>query len=226
MFFLVLIINSTYLLSQKTLKQDTGFITPRSFNSTTLNELKKQEDFQYNKTHEPVISLWDKFWNWVWWKAGQLLSTKQGRITVWSVLIIMGIAIMIFFVVKLSGMDQEGLFGRSNKDLQPYTLSQNDIHKISFDDEIEKAANNADYRLATRLQYLRALKRLSDKRQIDWKLNKTNNDYLFEIAGKPFHDIFRGLTFNFEHIWYGGKQISKGHFLEISEKFQQFNNQV
>lgn len=226
MFFLLLTVNGTCLWSQKLLKKDTGFITPRSFNSAALNELRKEKDFQYNKTREPVISLWDKFWNWVWWKAGQLLSTKQGRITIWSVLVIMGIAIMIFFVVRLSVMDQEGLFGRSNKDLQPYTLFQNDINNISFDDEIEKAVNNADYRLATRLQYLQALKKLSDKQHINWQLNKTNNDYLLETARKPFNDSFTGLTFNFEHIWYGGKQISKEHFVKMSEKFQQFNKQL
>ncbi len=225
-FFLLLIINCTCLLCQPRLKKDTTFITPRSFNSTALKELKNDKDFQYNRYHEPALSLWDKFWNWVWWKAGQLLSTKKGRITVWSILILLAVILIVLSVIKITGMDQEGLFGRNSKGLLKYGLSEDDIHNISFDEEIAKAISNLNYRLATRLEYLKALKNLSDKSQIDWQINKTNTDYVFETAGKPFSEMFITLTQKFEHIWYGGQQISREHFFEISSKFQQFNKQV
>src|SRR5258706_7330268 len=224
--FSLLIVNSTCLLSQTKLNHDTAFITSRSFNSDALKELKSKKDFQYNKSAEPALSLWDKFWNWFWWKIAQLLGTRSGRITIWSLLIILGIAVIIFFVIKVAGMNRGGLFGRSSSGLQKYTLSQNDIHQISFEDEIEKAINNGNYRLATRLQYLQALKNLSDRGYIEWRINKTNTDYLTEITGKPFNDMFTMLTFNFEYIWYGLKQVSKEEFLEIRQQFQQFNNQV
>lgn len=226
LFFLLLIINSTNLLSQTNLKRDTAYITPRSFNNYALKELKTKKDFQYNKSQESVQSLWDKFWNWVWGKVSQLLRTRGGRITIWSVLIILAIAVIVFFVIKITGMDQDGLFGRSSKGLQKYTLSRNDIHQISFHDAIENAISNGNYRLATRLQYLQALKKLSDEGYIEWRINKTNTDYLAEITGKPFNDMFTILTFNFEYIWYGEKQVSREQFLEIREQFQQFNNQV
>ena len=123
-------------------------------------------------------------------------------------------------------MDRDGLFGRTSKELQKYSLSQNDIHGISFDDAIEEAINDGNYRLATRLQYLQALKNLSDKGYIDWRINKTNSDYLAEISGRPFNNMFSRLTFNFEYTWYGEMQVSKEQFSDIRSQFQQFNNQV
>ena len=226
LFFLLLLFSSICLPSQTRLKGDSAYIEPRSFNNAALKELKSKRDFQYNRSNEPALSLWDKFWNWFWWKVGQLLRTKEGRITAWSILIILSVVVVIYFVFKVTGMSQDGLFGRSSKGLQNYRLSQNDIHLISFDDEIEKAISNGNYRLATRLQYLQALKNLSDKGYIDWRINKTNNDYLAEVAGKSFNAMFTMLTFNFEYIWYGEKQVNREQFLEIRQQFQQFNNEV
>ena len=226
LFFLLLFINSTCLLSQTKLKQDTVPIEVRSFNNTALENFKSKRDFQYNRSREPALSLWQKFWNWFWWKIDQILRTKAGRMTFWSVLIILAIFIVVYFVVKITGMSQDGLFGRSSKGLQSYRLSQDNIHHISFEDEIEKALSNGNYRLATRLQYLQALKKLSDKGYIEWRINKTNSDYLTEIAGKSFTDIFAVLTYNFEYTWYGENQVNREQFLEIRRQFQQFNNQV
>lgn len=224
--FFLMAISSTCLFSQTNLKRDTAYIASRSFNANALKEFKSNKDFQYDTYREPVQSLWQKFWSWVWWKVGQLLSTKEGITTAWVVLIILSIAVIVYFAIKITGIGQDGLFGRSNKGLQKYTLSQNDIHLIPFNDAIEKAINNGDYRLATRLYYLQALKKLSDKGYIEWRINKTNTDYLREITGKPFNDMFILLTFNFEYTWYGEKQVSREQFSEIRERFQQFNNQV
>lgn len=226
LFFLLLLINSTCTFSQTNVNRDTSYIESRSFNNASIKELKRNPDFQYTRYKEPPLSLWDKFWNWFWWRIGQLLRTKGGRITVWSLLVFLAIAVVIYFVVKVTGMDQNGLFGRSSRGLQNYGSSQNDIHHISFDSEIEKAISNGNYRLATRLQYLQALKNLSDRGHIEWRINKTNTDYVSEISGKPFSDMFTTLTFDFEYIWYGERQVSREQFFEIKSQFQQFYNKV
>jgi len=118
------------------------------------------------------------------------------------------------------------LFARKNTGVQSYNISSADINKISFEDEIKKALNSGNYRLAIRLQYLQALKKLSDKSYINWLINKTNSDYISETKGKAFNEMFINLTKNFEYIWYGEKQISKEQFLEIKDQYQQFNSQL
>jgi hypothetical protein len=146
--------------------------------------------------------------------------------TVWSILILLAIVVVTYFVVKVTGMDQNGLFGRSTKGLKNYELSQTDIHHISFDNEIKKAIGSGNYRLAIRLQYLQALKNLSDNGHIEWRINKTNTDYVVETNGKPFNNVFATLTSNFEYAWYGEKRVSKEQFLELQNEFQQFYKQV
>ena len=226
LFFLLLLINSTCLLSQTKLKQDSSAIEIRSFNNTAIKNFKSNRDFQYNRATEPPLSLWQRFWNWFWWKISQVLKTKAGRMTFWSLLIVVAIYIVVYFVFKITGMSRDGIFGRSSKGLQNYKVSQDNIHRISFEDEIEKALSNGNYRLATRLQYLQALKKLSDKGFIEWRINKTNSDYLAEVAGKSFSDLFTTLTYDFEYTWYGENQVNREQFLEIKHQFQQFNNRV
>lgn len=229
LFFLLVILSNTCLFSQKALKRDTGYIASRAMDNNALKELKNSGDFRYDKSPE-VLNLWDRFWNWFWWKVRQLLSnllkTRNGRITFWSVLIVSAVIIIVFAIMKLTGVDKNGLFGRSSGSPGKYSLLQDDINLISFEDAIEKAINDGNYRLATRLHYLQALKNLSDNGYIDWRINKTNTDYLREITGKPFRDMFGTLTFNFEYSWYGERQLSKEQFLEIRKKFQQFNSQL
>lgn len=226
LFLFLFLISSACVSSQAKLRRDTAHILPRSFNNNSLESFKSNKDFQYNKFQEPPLSLWDKFWNWIWYKISQLLKTRNGRVTFWSLLIILGIAIIVFFVVKITGMGQGSLFARNSKGLMKYSLSQNDINHISFDEEIEKAINNKNYRLAIRLQYLQALKKLSDKGYINWRINKTNTDYLNETSGKSFNGMFKKLTLNFEYTWYGERQLSHENFLELSQQFQQFNTQL
>ncbi|MEO6330656.1 MAG: hypothetical protein ABIO55_17110 [Ginsengibacter sp.] len=226
LFLLLFVIHAACLFSQTRLKRDSSYIQQRSFNNTALKQLKGQKEFQYNKSQEPAMSIWDKFWNWFWFKAYQLLGTKGGRTTFWIIVIMAGVTVIIYFIVKIAGMDQNSFFGRSSKVLQNNNVLQHDIHHISFDDEIEKAITTGNFRLAIRLQYLQSLKKLSDKGHIDWRINKTNTDYVAEIAGKPFNDMFTRLTFNFEYTWYGEKQVNGEEFSEIRYHFQQFNNQV
>ena len=83
-----------------------------------------------------------------------------------------------------------------------------------------------NFRLAVRLQYLQVLKKLSDKGYIDWRINKTNTDYVDEIKSKSFSGMFTRLTFDFEYVWYGEKQVNQEEFFEIRQQFQQFNKQV
>ncbi|HKG69709.1 MAG TPA: hypothetical protein VKA92_12630, partial [Segetibacter sp.] len=83
-----------------------------------------------------------------------------------------------------------------------------------------------NFRLATRLLYLQSLKILSDKGYIQWQLNKSNNDYIREVTGKPWHSLFKKLTYSFEYTWYGEMNLANDEFQNLQVQFQQFNNQL
>ena len=222
----VLLFTGKLSFAQMTVHIDTAHIEGRAFKKETLNALKQDKTFQYKQLQEPPVSLWDRFWNWFWWKVGQILRTREGKTTMWTLFTIFGVAMIVFFVMKVTGMNKDGLFGRNSQGGLRYTTGSEDIHQISFDEAIDHAIADGNYRLATRYLYLQVLKKLSDKGFIQWQLNKTNTDYLLEVAAKPWHQVFRMLTYNFEYTWYGEIPVSHDSFQELRNQFQQFNNQL
>lgn len=223
--FLMLLFTAE-VFAQTGVQKDEGFVEARSLDKAALSKLKKDRDFQYDRSALPVENLWDKFWRWFWWKVSQILATKEGRTTLWTLFIVFGIAMIAFFVMKVTGMSKAGLFGRSSNAGLNYTTTSEDIHGIAFDAAIDQAIADGNYRLAIRLMYLQALKSLSDKGYIQWQINKTNTDYLFEVSAKPWYPVFRILTYSFEYTWYGETPVSRDRFQDLRNQFQQFNNQL
>lgn len=227
-FFIIIIffINCNFLFAKKQLQTDTSDVVLRSFNYNKLQELKKDKDFQYDHLAEPPESLWERFWNWIWFRLHEIMRTKSGRRTVWTIMIASGIAAIVFFIMKVMGMSSGGLFARDGGSGLPYYAEAEDINRISFEDAIKEAIETKNYRVATRLLYLQSLKKLADKGYIQWQLNKTNSDYIIEVAGKPWQSLFKKLTYSFEYTWYGEMSLANDEFEHLQVQFQQFNNQL
>lgn len=226
--FLIFFISFIYEFSiaQKQPVNDSSNVVVRSFNNIELREFKNDKDFQYELSKEPSKSLWEKFWEWFWWKVSEIMRTKTGRTTVWTLLITAGLAAITFFVIKVMGMNNGGLFSRNAASELAYTTETEDINRISFDDAIKEAVANMNFRLAIRLLYLQSLKQLSDKGYIQWQFNKSNSDYIKEVSGKSWQSLFKKLTYSFEYTWYGEMNLSNEEFQNLQVQFQQFNNQL
>jgi hypothetical protein len=210
--------------AQQQVHADTSAVQVRSINSGALQAYKKDPQFQYEKVVEPQLSLWDRFWRWFWWNVDQLLSTRSGKNTFWSILAIIGMAIISFFIYKVMQMNKAGLFVRSGNKGLDFSVGHEDIHQIAFDEEIRDAIDAGKYRLAVRLLYLQSLKILSDNNYIDWRINKTNLDYVREVAQKPWQSLFSQLTYQFEYVWYGETDIAKERFDNLHQSFKQLHN--
>ncbi len=213
-------------LGQPAVKMDTAAITARSFNKNALASLKNQKAFRYDSLTEPAVSFWDRFWNWFWFKVDQLLSTKGGKTTLWTLLYLFAGSMLVFFLFKITGMNKALLFGRGAGKGLAYTTSSEDINTIAFDDAVANAVSMGNYRLAVRLLYLQVLKNLSDRNIIQWQINKTNTDYVHEVEGKLWSPSFKKLTQNFEYTWYGETYIDSDTYQNIHGQFTQFNNQL
>jgi hypothetical protein len=204
----------------------TTIIEVRSFSSAALDVLKKDQSFQYDNAKEPTMSLWDKFWGWFWWKVRELFETKRGRTTVWAVFIVLGALVLGYAVYKIRKMNRAGVFVRGNGSGLDYKVGHEDIHQISFNEAIEEAIGNKNFRLAVRLLYLQTLKTLADRNLIDWRINKTNSDYVKEVAEKPWQALFSKLTIQFEYAWYGETNVNADRFETLRQAFKQLHNQV
>ncbi len=207
-------------------KTDTTKITVRNFNLQKIGALKSQKNFIYDDVAPPSQSLWERFWSWLWDVIEGIFNDKvSGRAVKYGVLLILA-AVVIFIAFKLIGADLNWFSKKPKSVPIPYTEGEENIHEINFSDEIERAVDQGNYRLAVRLFYLSSLKALTDKNLIHWQPEKTNHAYLLELKDEGKRHLFSELTRQFEYVWYGEFELSSARFTAIRTSFEQFNSRL
>ncbi|MBB2146584.1 hypothetical protein GM921_13865 [Pedobacter sp. LMG 31464] len=208
------------------LKSDSSKVDLRKFDETAVKKYSVQKDFIYDDVAPQSLSLWDRFWRWIWRLINNIFSGGITGSIIKYVLIAVVIAIVVFAVIKLIGLDYKFLTGKSKAVAIPFEESLENIHEIDFDEQIDFALQNGNYRLAVRLLYLKTLKHLSDKQLINWQPEKTNQAYVLELENENYKQEFNTLTNQFEYIWYGEFFIDKSSFEPINQSFLQFNQKT
>jgi hypothetical protein len=228
LFFCILILMAWLNnFGQKTVLYDSSIIHARAYDANKINSYKNDPVFQYDRIIESPKSLWERFWSWVWSLIGRLFGTKSGGAILEWTIIALAIAILVFFILKLTGMTNAGLFGKNNKgEKLSYSTMSEDIHSIDFNIEIQKAIDEKNFRLAVRLLYLQSLKKLTDNGNISWKINKTNLAYWQELGGTKFQQPFFEITRQFENNWYGNRHANENEFATLKQTFSDFNSQL
>ncbi|HTL06645.1 MAG TPA: hypothetical protein VL307_00265 [Chitinophagaceae bacterium] len=224
-FFFCLLFFYTAVGNAQSLLYDSSVVNTRSISSQSINRYRAEEAFQYDRFKEPPASWWQRFWQWFWQKIYDFLSTDMGGKAFKITLLLLAVSLLVFFIYRLTGMNKAGLFQRNTGRVSGYSVTDEDIHSIPFEQAIEEAVQNKNYRLAVRLLYLQSLKKLSDKQLIQWQLNKTNIAYLQELSGTGYQPVFDHLTRQFENNWYGDLPIEETEFSEVRNQFNQFNRQ-
>jgi hypothetical protein len=216
------------------LKLDSSKNEVRNFDRQAIDRYKNEKEFQYGEVDAQKLNWWQRFWKNFWAWIDRLFGEREvgaKKRSVWPAVLRYGaiaitIAMVIFVVFKLIGVDWR-MLSKKSKDIEvPYDESLENIHEISFEDELAVATQNQNYRLAVRLLYLQTLKHLSDKGLIDWHLNKTNAAYVAEVKQNIGNEHFENLTYQFEYVWYGDFGINQPTYEIIKQSFEQFKDQV
>ncbi len=210
------------------LKIDSAVLKVRKFSAEALHNYSLDKAFIYDNAVAEHQSWWDRFWNFIWELIRRLFGGRNlpnGNFGFLKYLI-GGVLLagIVFAVFKLTGLDLRIFIGKSKAVEVPYYESLENIHEIDFDEEIRQAIDQGNYRLAVRLLYLQTLKRLNDLEVIYWQPEKTNETYVNEVQDPKKKADFKGLTRQFEYIWYGDFSIDASHFIQIRDNFQQFNS--
>ncbi len=219
----IFFISTTAFAQKKTVANDSSNVQVRNINvSAYLND----SAFKYDVDTVHVDSWWDKFWRWFWNAIGALFSNSATGNLLNTIIIILAIAAIVFFVWKVTGMNRMGMFSKNNEEGIAYDVANDDIHGIDFNTAIDNAIAKNNYRLAVRLLYLQTLKLLTDKNFIDWKINKTNAAYVSELSNHPQQNAFAQLTRFFDKTWYGEGKVDFEQFVQLKQSFTQFQQQV
>jgi hypothetical protein len=123
-------------------------------------------------------------------------------------------------------MDKAGPFGKNNPSDLDYSLLEENLQNINFQQAIQDAVYEKNFRMAVRLLYLQSLKNLADHKLINWQINKSDEAYIQELNGNLLQQSFIDITLQFESNWYGGIPIDENEFRTVSERFINFNEKL
>ena len=197
-------------------------IAPRTRTSDTINVLKQKDDFWYvNADIKKEESKKTDFWGWLY------LTMKKPMVKAIAWIIIIGLLLTI--VILYLRNNQLGFFASSAKKIKSEEITDNisdNIFEIDFDAAIAKAIAQSDFRLATRLFFLRLLKTMTEKNILEYAADKTNFDYLFTLSNTKYYTAFATAARNYEYIWYGNFEVNAQQFATIKQGFENFELQL
>ncbi len=99
-------------------------------------------------------------------------------------------------------------------DIAPSEIPLTELQRL-----LKEALDNQNYRAAVRIYYLFILKDLSAKHWIEWKKEKTNMHYLYEMQKQSVYTDFSQTVNYFEIVWYGKREINQHQFKNIQPNF-------
>lgn len=145
--------------------------------------------------------------------------------------ILLGAAILIFLgaLVYFLSSNKVGFFAPSNKNIdeQPEEtdLGEN-IFILPYQDLLNKAIKDKNYRLATRILYLQTLKLLSENGIIRFKPDSTNIHYLMQLNNTSYYNDFFKVTRHYEYVWYGKFDVTPEMYEKISQDFSTMQKKI
>ena len=226
-FFLSSLQVGAWQKKQDLVKYDSSLLQIRSLPDSNIKVYTADEEFNYSVQRSKSESIWDRLWYWVYRNIAKMQANKfWGRffeVFLW----IFCIGAFVYAGFKLTGMNSTALFSGDKKNEQlDYNLEEDNIYAINFSEAIQVAINERNFRLATRLLYLQSLRKLADAELISWRINKTNDVYLHELASSSYHESFGFLTKAYEYAWYGEMAIDEALFKNINQQFIIFNSGI
>lgn len=203
-------------------------VFPKSFEEKFQSKYKGS-DFDYT-TIKPRESFWQKltkrirkFLESIFGEVDPNKASSYTEIILrLSAIVIIGF--VLYFLLKfLLNKDGNFFFGKKNKkfNIANQDLQEN-IHEINFKESIEKFEQEKEYRSAIRYHFLFALKKLADKKLINWNPEKTNRDYFAELKTADLKTSFQELSYIFDYVWYGEFEVKEERYNHFKQKFLQF----
>jgi hypothetical protein len=206
-----------------------------SIDTSGIEEIYFDKDFKekYNdksfvyEEKAPVKTFWERFQEWFaqWLKRIFDVQDGQTAITILDYAIntiaVILILIVIYLIVKAI-LNKEGtwIFGsKSDANLIRYDDIERNLHLVDFEKLIKQSIQSGEHRLSIRYYYLFLLKKMSEKELIEWDVEKTNSDYLYEIKSPQLKANFEYLSYLYNYIWYGEFDLSAQEFEKAKKAF-------
>ncbi|MBC7570882.1 MAG: DUF4129 domain-containing protein [Spirosoma sp.] len=209
-------------VAQNLLAQANEPVTVRYPDAEKLRDLQTDRAYQYGTDAPPPDNPIARFLAYLWQKIAEFLVSDAYQ-NVWQYVFLAAIAgLAVYLLLKAEMLGSLFAKRAQQSDGLDYETITENIHEIDFDAAISSAVEQQNYRLAVRLLYLQTLKRLTDAELIQYKPDKTNRQYVYELANSPQQSDFEQLTRQFEFVWYGDFPVDAGRFDTLRAQFRAF----
>ena len=207
---------------------DTTHVEQKSFNLDKVESLKSEKDFIYDVEKRKSDGILGNIKDFLALLIYLLFKNMDlSPDSPWAIVIyILGAALVVYLIIWLNKSDSMWVFSRNRGNIQDYEIKHEDIHSINYEEEIQFALKNKQYRAAIRLLYLRSLRDLSEANKIKWSDGKTNYDYFLEIESGEMRNAFADLSMQFNYVWYGNYTPNMEIYSHAEEKYKTLKKQL
>ena len=154
---------------------------------------------------------------------GKILNSLPFRIFFW----ILAIIFISFIAYKV--LYKNDIFRRKKNKMLSGDAEESleDLQNVAeYDVLITNAEAKPNFNLAIRFLFLKTLKNLTDKGFVTFTGEKTNKEYLKEMAQTDHAKEFEDVTRIYEYVWYGKHLIDEDHYLKLKELYYLFNKKI
>lgn len=219
-------VSSTASYTKKNIQIDTANVDARTF-SKNFQKKYTDPDFVY-KPKTPEKNAWDRFKEWLASIFRNLFSFTSDETSMnfvallFKILAILIVVIVVYLIAKaLINKEGQWIFGKnSNKKTIHYSDIEKNIHLLDFEKLIKESIESGEKRVAVRYYYLWLLKVMAQNHYIEWDIEKTNSDYLYELQSPVYKEEFTYLSYLYNYIWYGEFEIDDSTFKKAENRFK------
>jgi hypothetical protein len=217
---------SSIKYTEKDIHIDSDTVEAKSFQKK-FKKKYTDSDFVY-EYKAPEKNWWDHFKEWLASILRNLFTFKNPAAAlnvvaiILKVLAVVIIVFVIYLIVKaLIGKEGKWIFGKdANKKTIHYSELEKNIHLLDFKKLIQESLEKGERRIAVRYYYLWLLKVMAQNHYIEWDIEKTNSDYLYELQNPVYKEDFTYLSYLYNYIWYGEFEIDETTFNKAENRFK------
>ena len=185
---------------------------------------KIEEDSWWTRLKRWVNLKWNAFLQWLFgdYQTNAFWSAVLSALPYIFLILVLGLITWLFIRLNPgNAVMAEPITGRVNLKKEEDIVKSADISSL-----INEAIRDENYRLAVRYLYLKSLRLLDQKDHIQYRFQKTNEDYINEINEAEIKNQFTKITRLYDFIWYGDFDLSKSRFQKVKREFSQMENNL
>lgn len=192
----------------------------------SIEYLRNEKAFSYAKKLDSLLKIRQDEINNQQKKASKatITSIDIGGILqtlLWAILV----AALLFVLYRVFLSDR-GLFTSPTKNKTIVVEEELLTDDAYLEQQLKQALKDENFRSAIRYLYLQTLNRLSERNWLNLSPDKTNYQYVRELAKPHLRNGFSRITLHYEYAWYGDFQIDEKVYEQVKSDFDQFNQSV